>query len=133
MRPPLVTDYFSLFLAFDSYLSSLPPSVPRFAEHRVPDAGSDLDVDPDAHVILNAVIINVGGSGYYDDVVDMDPGEDMSCPSFPDSCVKEVRRSHTFGSVVYTAPELGVDQVECRAGHICRCIYLRLELRNLSP
>lgn len=54
-------------------------------------AGGDLDVDPGASVIVNAVITNVGGTGYYDDVVDMIDGENMNCPSFDDACVKEVR------------------------------------------
>lgn len=49
-----------------------------------------LDVDPLAAVIVNAVITNVGGAGYYDDVVDMIGGEKMQCPSFDDACVKEV-------------------------------------------
>ncbi|CAM9665667.1 unnamed protein product [Pylaiella littoralis] len=48
-----------------------------------------LDVDPLAAVIVNAVITNVGGAGYYDDVVDMIGGENMQCPSFDDACVKE--------------------------------------------
>lgn len=50
-----------------------------------------MDVDPGATVIVNAVITNVGGTGYYDDVVDMIDGENMNCPSFDDACVKEVR------------------------------------------
>lgn len=54
-------------------------------------AGGKLDVDPAATAIVNAVITNVGGTGYYDDVVDMLDGENMTCPSFDDSCVKEVR------------------------------------------
>ncbi|CAM9986296.1 unnamed protein product, partial [Ectocarpus sp. 13 AM-2016] len=50
---------------------------------------ADLDVDPLATVITNAVIANVGGAGYYDDVVDMIDGENMNCPSYDDACVKE--------------------------------------------
>ena len=53
-------------------------------------AEAELDVDPAAEVIMNAVITNVGGSGYYDNVVDMADGADMSCPSFDDACVTEV-------------------------------------------
>lgn len=49
----------------------------------------ELDVDPLATVIKNAVITNVGGAGYYDDVVDMIDGENMECPSYDDACVKE--------------------------------------------
>lgn len=49
-----------------------------------------MDVDPLAAVIVNAVITNVGGAGYYDDVVDMIDGENMECPSFEDACVQEV-------------------------------------------
>lgn len=41
-------------------------------------------------MITNAVIVNVGGAGYYDDVVDMIDGENMNCPSYDDACVKEV-------------------------------------------
>lgn len=42
-------------------------------------------------MIVNAVITNVGGTGYYDDVVDMIDGEGLNCSSFDDACVKEVR------------------------------------------
>lgn len=52
---------------------------------------ADLDVDPEAVVIVNAVITNVGGAGYFDNVVDMIDGENMACPSFADACVTEVR------------------------------------------
>lgn len=50
----------------------------------------ELDVDPLATAIVNAVITNVGGAGYYDDVVDMIDGENMECPSYDGACVKEV-------------------------------------------
>ncbi|CAM9809445.1 unnamed protein product, partial [Ascophyllum nodosum] len=49
----------------------------------------ELDVDPKAEVIKNAVITNVGGSGYFDTVVNMIDGENMSCSSLEDTCVKE--------------------------------------------
>eukprot|EP00752_Nemacystus_decipiens_P008859 g7905.t1 len=51
--------------------------------------GGELDVDSVASVIVNAIITNVGGTGYYDDVIDMIDGEDMNCPSFDDACVKQ--------------------------------------------
>lgn len=54
---------------------------------------ADLDVDPLATVIKNAVIANVGGAGFYDDVVDMIDGENMNCPSYDEACVKEVKCS----------------------------------------
>ncbi|CAM9623568.1 unnamed protein product, partial [Scytosiphon promiscuus] len=53
------------------------------------DESKDLDVDPTASVIKNAVITNVGGAGFYDDVVDMIEGENMICPSYDDACVRE--------------------------------------------
>lgn len=57
------------------------------------DDTRDLDVDPTATIIKNAVITNVGGAGFYDDVVDMIDGENLQC-TVPDfGCVKEVCRS----------------------------------------
>lgn len=50
-----------------------------------------MNVDPVATVIVNAVITNVGGTGYYDDVVDMIDGENMTCPDFDEACVQQVR------------------------------------------
>lgn len=52
-------------------------------------AGGD-DVDPDAEVITNVVISNLGGTGTYDDVVDMIAGENMVCSAGATACVKEV-------------------------------------------
>ena len=64
------------------------PFCPRFV-----NASLKLDVDLEAEAIKNAVITNVGGSGYSDTVVNMIDGEDMSYPSFEDTCAKEVRRT----------------------------------------
>ena len=49
-----------------------------------------LDVDPNAEMIKNVVITNVGGSGYFDAVVDMIAAGDGSCSSSEDACVKKV-------------------------------------------
>lgn len=66
------------------------PSSHPFSAVSGGETQADLDVDPLATVIMNAVIANVGGAGYYDDVVDMIDGENMNCPSYEDACVKEV-------------------------------------------
>lgn len=66
-------------------------------EHRTTAPCADgetggLDVDPLASVIKNALITNVGGAGYYDNVVDMEDGDNMECPDFDAACIKEVRK-----------------------------------------
>ena len=82
-----------------SHDAGLPPSYVNFSTlkcyfcTRFVTSDLALDVDPKAEVIKSAVITNIGGSGYFDTVVNMIDGEDMSCPSFEDTCVKEVRRA----------------------------------------
>ena len=72
-------------------------------------------MDPVASVIVNAVITNVGGTGYYDDVVDMIDGVDMNCPSFDDACVKEVG-----GLLVSFGFVAGGSFLDCAVGPMCR-------------
>ncbi len=62
----------------------------RTADSCVEGETEGLDVDPLASVIKNALITNVGGAGYYDNVVDMEDGENMECPDFDAACIKEV-------------------------------------------
>ncbi|CAM9119621.1 unnamed protein product, partial [Ectocarpus fasciculatus] len=47
------------------------------------------DVDPEATEITNVVIGNLGGTGTYMDVIGMDPGANMHCPSTEAACVQE--------------------------------------------
>lgn len=56
------------------------------------DILAGLDVNTDSEAITSVVITNVGGSGYFDMVVNMIDGENGSCPSSEDTCVREVRR-----------------------------------------
>lgn len=70
-------------------------------------------MDPTATVIKNAVITNVGGAGFYDDVVDMIDGENMNCSSFEDACVREVCGYVLRGTTrVHDPPALRVPEVE---------------------
>lgn len=57
----------------------------------MPGEGSGgTDVDPSAIEITNVIISNIGGSGTYNDVVDMISGEDMVCSAGASACMKEV-------------------------------------------
>lgn len=55
------------------------------------------DVDPEATEITNVVIGNLGGTGTYMDVIGMDPGADMHCPSTEAACVQEVPANTPIG------------------------------------
>ncbi|CAM9230570.1 unnamed protein product, partial [Discosporangium mesarthrocarpum] len=47
------------------------------------------DVNSEATAMTSVVITNVGGSGYYDQVVGMIDGSGLSCPDFDAACIKE--------------------------------------------
>ena len=68
--------------------------------HRaVPGTVTDGSVDATAEEITNVIINNVGGTGSYEDVVSMAPGE-QNCPDTAAACVKEVGSG--FGLVTET-------------------------------
>lgn len=77
---------------------TIPPSPSPFTfslsmtELRIPVGSMDLmDVDPTAEKITDVVISNLGGTGTYQEVVNMVPGENMVCPEPDDTCVQKVR------------------------------------------
>lgn len=49
------------------------------------------DVDEFAEEVTNVVITNLGGTGVYDEVINMIAGEDMHCSAGASACEKEVK------------------------------------------
>lgn len=74
------------------FLKRCPPLLPTHLA--VPGNGEGAVVSPGAEEITNVVINNLGGTGSYENVVSMAPGE-INCPDKAAACVKKV----SFGLV----------------------------------
>lgn len=66
-------------------------STMRLLWYAVPGESVGLDdVNPSASEVTNVIISNLGGSGTYQEVISMQPGEGLSCIDEDAACVQEV-------------------------------------------